>query len=344
MTTRRFSFSALVGLAGLILARPAPAADAAFYGIIKLQQFTQAPGGNPVTAASNAYSFQAFVVASNSFAVTNATVSFKPSATVVSKALDLETNGLALRFEERFGSQSALDAAYPSGTTFSPVNFTNTLFTVNDGVRRANLNFFINLFGFNVAISQPGTPVVSNLLAAQVIDNTLDFRLRWNTLGTDLTLLQFVVLDSGSNTVFATPLPLQPGALNGYSNSVVIPAHTLPAGTNFVAHLTVASPGLPNTNAYAGAVGLAALARDLEFPLVTRPLPETVLLVAPPVAGHFQIRLTGDTNRIYRIEATEDFLAWTNLLTTNSLSGDFFFTDPDTPTPSRRFYRGAVGQ
>lgn len=344
MFLRHSAIIVLVGTAALVFARPAPAADAAFYGIIKLRQFTQEPGGNPVPASSNAYSFQAFVVASNSFAVTNATVSFKPANTPVIKTLALETNGVALRFEERFGSQTALDAAYPSGTTFSPKIYTNTMFTVNDGMRRGNLSFFINILGFNIAIPAPGTPAVSNLVAAQAIDSTLDFRLRWNTLGTDLTLLQFVVLDGGSNAVFATPLPLQPGALNGYSNAVVIPAHALPAGTNFVAHLTVASPGLPNTNAYAGTFGIAALARDLEFPLVTRPLSAPVLRIEPPVAGHFQLRLIGDTNRLYRIEATENFLAWTNLLITNSASGDFLFTDPTTPPPLRRFYRGTVGQ
>lgn len=330
----------LAGLAGLASTPPAAAADALFYGIIKLRQFTQAPGGNPVSPASNAYSFQAFVVASNNFAVTNATVSFNRSSTPVVKTLALETNGLALRFEERFDTSQALEAAYPSGTAFSPVTFANNMYTLNDGVRRGNLTFFITI----ISIQEPVTPVVSNLVAAQTIDSTLDFQLRWNTLGTDLTLLQFLVLDGASNTVFATPLPLQPGSLNGYSNAVVIPAHTLPAGTNFVAHLTVASPGLPNTNGYVGAIGLAAKARDLEFPLVTRPLPPTVLFVEPPVAGRFQLRLIGDTDRVYRIDATGDFLTWTNLLTTNSASGDFFFTDPTTPSLMPRYYRATVGQ
>lgn len=344
MRLRHFIFILLAGFGAFAPERDALAADAAFYGIIRLHQYVQQPGGAPTTPSSNAYSFQAFVVASNNFAVTNATVSFRRSTTPVTKTLALESNGLALRFEERFASQSALDSAYPTGTAFSPVNYTNTMSTVNDGTRRANLNFFINILGFNIAISSPATPVVSNLVEAQSIDSTLDFRLRWNTLGTDTTLLQLIVLDGASNVVFSTPFPVQPGALNGYSNAVVIPAYTLPAGTNFVGHLTVASPGLPNTNTYLGAVGVAAIARDLEFPLVTRTVTQPVLTPTPPEAGHFVLRLIGDTNRVYRIEATDDFLGWTNLLTTNSASGDVRFVDPTTPPPVRRFYRGAVGQ
>jgi hypothetical protein len=95
------------------------------------------------------------------------------------------------------------------------------------------------------------------------------------------------------------------------------------AGTNSVAQLSVASPGLATTNAHAGAVGLAAKARNLEFPLITRSL---------------------DANSFHDVEATRKVLTWTNLITTNTASGDFLFTDSTTPSQVRRCYRGTVGQ
>lgn len=328
------AFCLLLGAAG------ASAADASFFGLIKLQQFAQAPGASPAPLVSNGFSFQAFVVASTNHAVTNATVAFRSVGVTVTKTLSPVIDGLGLRYEEKFDTQAALDAAYPPGGGFSVVTYTNTLHTVNDGVRAANLTFW--LFPPLVSVTSPGVPNVANLNEAQDIDTSSDFTLRWNNLGTVLTLVQLTVLDASSNLVFATPIPFQEGALNGTSNAMLIPAHTFPVNARLEGHLTVANPGLPNTNAYPGAVGVPARANDLVFPLATRSVPAPLLSVTALTGGLMEVRLTGATNHVHRIEATDDFARWQMLAETNALRGEMTVLDPVGPGSRRRFYRGTT--
>jgi hypothetical protein len=157
-------------------------------------------------------------------------------------------------------------------------------------------------------------------------------------------MVQLLILDGASNIVFSTPPPLSPGALTGTSNATVVPAYALPPGTNLTAHLTVAQPGLPNTSDYPGATGIAALAKDTEFALRTRPAPPAPILTPlPQSAGQFRLRLTGEPNRTHQIQATAAFDGWTNLFVTNSVTGVFEYTDPASVGLPFRFYRARVG-
>jgi hypothetical protein len=246
----------------------------------------------------------------------------------------LETNGLALRFEERFDTQSALDAVYPSrANILDPSTYTLTMTGKHDGARSAKVSYLL--------VTMPPTPQVANLGAAQAIDTTSDFTLRWNFLsGSLLDIVQFLVLDSSSNIVFASPLPFQPGALNGASTSAIIPANTLPPGQNLVGHLAIARPGLPNTNSYPGAIGIAALAKETAFRIATLRLPILPRLeVLSSNAAPFQLRFTGQTNRSYCIQATEDWRTWQNLDFFNLPTGTGTFTDLQSSNFGQRFYR-----
>ncbi len=316
---------------------PTHAADAAFFGLVKLRQYAQTPGGNPAELPSNGFSFQAFVIASTNNAVTNATVSFKPSASAVTRTLLPLADGLGLRFEEYFNTLDALDAAYPAGGGFSVVTYTNSLHTLNDGLRRANLTFWIA--PPFLSITAPTTPAIANLPDAQDIDTSSDFTLRWNSVGTALTLLQLTILDLSSNVVFASPIPFQDGALNGASNAIVLPAHTLPVNARFEGHLTAANPGLPNTNAYPGAIGVATLAKDLSFPLATRSVPPPTLTLTPNPSDTFHLHLAGQPNYYHRLEASQDLLAWTTLALTNPPDGHLHYLDPAPLPNAHRFYR-----
>jgi hypothetical protein len=154
----------LLSLLSLILAAsPLPAADVAFFGMAKGQQFEQSVGGAPALLASNAFTFQAFVIASTNGVVTNATV--KPSNTTPLRQLTSDTNGVLWRFEDYTNTQSQLDAVYPAGSGLSPTTYTFTMETVNDGTRTVTLNFW--LLPPVLAISYPPTPQTSNLTAAQ---------------------------------------------------------------------------------------------------------------------------------------------------------------------------------
>ncbi len=330
-----FGFLAAVFAMGLPGA--AVAADVSYYGVVKSAQYEQTNDGLGVLLATNAFGFNAFAVATTNNVLTNATVS-PPLHTLLP---DL-TNGTAFMYTEPFDTQSALDAAYPAGSVFTPANYTVTMYTTNDGVKSGSLTFFL-LFS---ALSYPTTPHVTNFAAAQAIDTTRDFELGWSSLGgSALAIVHLTILDTASNLVYMTPAPFQPGALSGASVSALIPAGTLPPGTNLIGHLSIANPGMPNTTAYSGATGIAALAKDTQFSLATRPAPASPrLFVLPPEGESFALRLEGEPDRVYGIEATPDCRSWTNLFTTNSLNGCFNYTDTNSKACPWRMYRGKIGQ
>ncbi len=316
-------------------------ADVSYYGVVKSAQYEQTLTSAPALNATNPYAFTAFVVASTNGVVTNASV--KPSNSTPACVLQPQTNDTAWLYVQQFADQGSMDAVFPTGTFLSPVNYTFTIGTTNDGVHTGSLAF--SLLG---PLTYPSTPQMNNLSAAQSIDTTRDFQVTWNPLGgSTLTIVQFMVMDSASNLVYATPFPFQTGALDGTSTSTVIPAYALPPGTNLTGHLTVGNPGLPNTSSYPGATGVAALVKDTSFPLATRPAPVPPILQIlplPPQASQFELRLIGEPNRFYQIQATDNLSTWTNLFTTNSVSGVFDFVDTNSPNFNLRLYRGKVGQ
>ncbi len=325
---------AVVALLSLVEAQ---AADVGFFGLIKSQEFVQTNSATPASRATNGFAFNAFVLANSNNVVTNATVKLS-NATLLRQLLPLDTNTLAAwRFEERFNTQLALDNAYPNIILFTPVRYTNTMFTVNDGIKTASLNFsLLSVFG------NPNTPQVTNFTAAQAIDHTSDFTLRFNSSGNAaIDLVQLIITDPASNGIFASPVPFSAGALTGASNSVVIPGYTLPPGATLVGHLSFVRPvGLPETNAYPGAIGLPAVLKDTEFSLVTRPAPPAPVL---EILSHpfFQLRCTGESNRNYHVQATPDLVTWADVLVTNSPS--FTYTDTNSLALPHRFFRVRVG-
>ena len=82
--------------------------------------------------------------------------------------------------------------------------------------------------------------------------------------------------------------------------------------------------------------------RDTEFPLVTHPAPVPPrLTVISADSAPFQLRYTGESNRIYHLQGTEDFVTWTDLLVTNLATA--VYTDLRSDLFSWRFYRVQVG-
>jgi hypothetical protein len=313
------------------------AADVSDYGVVKSIRYQQTNDLAPVPLATNAYVFNAFVVASTNDVVTNATVKVGTNPPIPLTS----TNTADWLFQDPFNSQTALDTAYPAGSVISPVNYTLTMYTTNDGVRSGSVNFFLLIF----PVSYPTTPQLTNLAAAQTIDTTRDFPLAWDSLGgSTLAVVQLTVLDAASNVVFASPAPFQPGALNGASTGYVIPAYNLPAGTNLQGHLTIANPGTPNTNSYPGATGVAALAKDTQFPLVTRPAPRAPLLSLHEQASQAVVQLSGESNRLYQLFASSNLQSWSTLYTTDCPNAGFSYADPQPATNAARSYRAKVGQ
>jgi hypothetical protein len=320
----------------------ARASDAQFYGVIKSHQFVQAAGGTPQLIPDTPFAFNAFVLNTTNYAVTNATV--KPPGSLPLRTLGFETNGIALRYEERFATLGALDAAFPSsGSIFGPSTYTVNMATVHDGLQSPKVSYLL--------VTTPRTPELTNLPDAQRIDATRDFQLRWASLdGTALDIVQVLVTDASSNLWFSSAAPFQDGALNGTHTAVIIPAGQLPPGRALDGHLTIARPGLPNTNTYPGAIGIAALAKDTAFTLATLPAVPPVLEVQSTNNQPFRLGFAGESNRVYYITATTNLGAavtnrahWLRLATTHSPTGKGVFADPESPAIPARWYRIEVG-
>lgn len=311
-----------------------------FYGVVKSHQFAQAPGSAPRLVETNAFAFNAFVLCATNYSVTNATV--KPPNPTPLRTLWFETNGIALRYEQRFNDDAALDSTYPSSGNFlNPSVYTLNLGTVHDGSLSLKVSYLF--------VSTPKTPTIANLPAAQTLDATRDFTLQWDSFGgTFLDIVQVLISDQASNVWFSSPAPFSAGALDGNSTSIAIPAGQLPGGSELVGHLVIARPGLPNTNDYRGAIGIAAVAKDTAFPLTTLPAIPPMLEVQAAIP--FQLRFVGESNRLYYLDATTNLTlaatnpgAWQRLLATNSPTGRGTLTDTQSLTLPRRWYRLQAG-
>lgn len=311
------------------------AADVSYFGVIKSAQFQQTASSPPTILSSNGYAFTAFVVPATNYAVMNA--SFGAPNAGTNRALTLSTNGDSLLYSETFQTSQALESAYPSSTSlFAPSVYRFTFGTLHDGVRNGNASYILG--------GTPPTPEVTNLLEAQSIDTTTDFTLRWPAMGGLLGIVQLLILDPGSNVVYSSPAPFTPDALSPASTSGKIPANALPTAANLIGHLVFARPGLPDTNSYSGAIGVAAIARDTAFPLITRPAPtQPWLQIVAPGSLPAEVQFSAEANRNYHLQATTNLVSveWVDLLVTNASAVSF--TDTQSMTLVRRYYRVQVG-
>lgn len=313
------------------------AVDVSYFAVVKSEEFQQTDNAAPVPI-TNAFGFNALVVADTNGVVTNATltVSTGSGPWALSPA---DTNGVLWRYENHFASEAALEAAFPSGVFYNPVSYTLKMYGRNDGLRSASLSFF---FAF-LKLTYPVTPQISNFSAAHNIDTTRDFELRWNNLGgSSIAIVQLTVMDSSSNLLYMSGLPFQPGALTGMSTSCVIPAGALTPGTNFIGRLSIGNPGMPNTNSYPGASGFPVVGKDTMFPLRTRSVPVQPSIQAQRLdAGSLTLVVTGEADRYYQLQATTNLQTWTNFFSTNLAVDSFSVSVPQGS--SNTFYRVKVG-
>jgi hypothetical protein len=318
-----------------LLGFEARCADVSYYAIVKSQQYLQTNSAAAFLPTTNAWVFDALVVASHTNAEAGATVQLPYSG--VFQTLLLQPDKTDLLFEQKFNDGPTLDYYYPAGNGLFPPIYSVTMTGNNDGSQTANLSFDTKTY--------PQVPTFGDFDAAQSIDSTTAFTLQWNlSQGQTSDVVQVTIVGSASNLVFSSPAPFSNNALNGLSNSIVIPANSLPAGSQFQAHLSVGRPVGENTSSYPGATGVAVLGIDIQFPIITRPAPTRPLLTllsarpAPP-----RLKFTGETNRYYHVQYSTNFLSWQELLVTNSPTGTGTVVDSTSPVPGRRFYRIQVG-
>jgi hypothetical protein len=139
-----------------------------------------------------------------------------------------------------------LNAAYPNGTFFQAFK------TVNNGTKTPTFTLTGDAY-------PAATPQISDYSALQNFNAGADFTLTWAPLGGGTNDFVHVEINNTLTnlTLWETPEEGEPGALNGTSTSVVIPAGTLNAGANYLLYLTYEKPTL-NLTAYPGATGITA--------------------------------------------------------------------------------------
>jgi hypothetical protein len=320
--------------ATLMLGYEAHGADVSYYAIIKSQQYLQTNSAGAFLPATNAWVFDALVVASRTNAEAGATIQLPYSGAF--QTLLLQSNKTELLFEQKFDDGSTLDYYYPAGGFFPPI-YSVTMTGNNDGSQTANLSFETKVY--------PQVPTFGNFDAAQSIDSTTAFTLQWNlSQGQTSDVVQVTVVGPATNVVFSSPAPFSTNGLNGLSNSIIIPAYSLPAGSRLQAHLSVGRPVGANTSGYPGATGVAVLGIDIQFPMITRPAPaRPSLTMVSAKPAPVRLNFVGETNRNYHVQYTTNFVSWQELLATNSSTGTGTVIDSTSPVPRERFYRIQVG-
>jgi hypothetical protein len=247
-------------------------ADAQTLGVLKGQALVQFTASAPVPEPGFSYRFIAFVEPTTTGGVTNATVQALPGGAVRPLlAMDEE-----LRLEEAFSSLNSLNTAFPSASYRLAVG------TLHDGQRQLTLPVLGSTY--------PNDPHVANFDAAQAIDPTREFTLRWDPFigAAAADFIQVSIEDSRGDAVFRTPGVGQPGALTGAATSVTIPANKLPPGRWLTSRLRFSKLTSQDTQSYPGALGLAGFFKETVFAVVTVGVPDTqapVLVSSSPVNG-----------------------------------------------------------
>jgi hypothetical protein len=174
-----------------------------------------------------------------------------PAPVVYPMALD----GSQLSYQARFASQAAMDAVFTNGTY--QINMT----TAHDGTLSFSLALNNNLY--------PSTPQINDFTAAQTINPANPYTFTWQPFagGTTNDLILFQIWDSTDTQVFGTPEPGQPGAYNGTSNAVVIPAGTLTSGNTYQGNLIFFRPVAMDVTSYPGAMAVAGYLTATSFPI-----------------------------------------------------------------------------
>lgn len=291
------------------------------YGVTKTGYYVQNSDAAPVLDSGENHYFEAFVSP-------DGTVDLDSAVLRTPSNLQMDLAPIFYYFQG-FTTQAALDNQFGNGT------YSFQISTVDLDV------FFAQL---SLSGTFPNPPRVSNFAACQSVNAGADFTLRWDafTGGTTGDGIWVTIEDDTGSTVFQTGSPGAPGGLTGVDTSVVIPAQTLAAGTNYDCYLSFNRVTTLDGSSIPGALGIAAYVRETRMPLKTAAgAGVTVNLAGYSRApdGSFRVDVSGTPGATFTLEATTDFSSWSTLITTNATSGTFSYTDSPAPGVSERFYR-----
>ncbi|MHC1765264.1 MAG: Ig-like domain-containing protein [Verrucomicrobiia bacterium] len=294
------------------------AASASFYGFGKTREFEQSGESGVVTASRGPFRFDAFAIPTEARPVLVAALDTPGAQQVVI----LQPSGGRLTASASFGSQTELDAAYPSGTYSMVLVSDSPVFEGPAEFQYPETDF-------------PVPPEISNFAAAQAVDPSSEFTLAWNAFegatGSDYVWLSLV--NSSGAAVFQTGLPGEANALGGSARTVSIQANSLEPGA-YTARLAFVRVIQEDSTSYSGAVGRATMASETVFPVEARLTgPDTtspVLTGTSPVNGATNMRL--DTRVLFQFSeamASTQVITWS----ANVVASDFSYSwSPDQRT------------
>lgn len=239
---------------------------------------------------------------------------------------DSEFGLRVLDLSEFFSTQADLDAAYGNG------NYTLTVATMHDGTNTLTLPLPDDAF--------PNAPRLRDFEAAQAVNAQADFSLTWEPF-TAARADGWVWAGIYSNTfarLFQSPWPWEPGASNGLTTSLLIPANTLGAGQIYFAELDFIKSVALDSTAYPGATGFALLVTRTAFPIRTQSmLSPRLCIFGPFTKGVFQVHVIGEPGRTLRLQASRDLVNWTTLVSANLLDDSFDYFDTESRNPIAAF-------
>jgi hypothetical protein len=151
----------------------------------------------------------------------------------------------------------------------------------------------------------PAAPHIANFQAAQALDPSADFTLRWDPLnGSTDDFVQVRIEDSNGKKVAGSGLnPGQPDSLNGTATSFTIPAGSLQPGHRYSGSVFIAH-GISQNISYG--TGFAAYLAQTRFAVeasgtLVQPALRNLILLAD---GRLQFELSGLGGKTYNIEAS----------------------------------------
>jgi Bacterial Ig-like domain len=298
----------------------------------KLWEYDQTNTAAPALDPDVPYLFSASTLLASNRTATAVTLTFPNSAVSNLQNFAEPENYFLIGYNTNL---TIFNATYPAG------NYTFTV-TSNSATQSVTMN---------LPAAQPNAPHVSNYAAAQTINPSQPFMLTWDAFsgGTSADYISVGVDDQHSDTIFKTADLGSPNALKGTATSVVIPAGTLQAGSNYNATIGFFH-GVITTNSAGKYIAEGYVATMTQFPISTS---GSAVPAAPVLtngawnAGTFGFDILTSSGQtltiVYNTNLTKAPASWAILLTTNSPGSTVHISDPHSKTNKSLFYRARNG-
>lgn len=225
------------------------AAAVQFFGVTIGKRYLQTSTAAAALRAAEGFEAQAFV-----YSTVSASASVRKPNNQVQQLAPF--NGGA-QVRSLFNSQAALNGAWPPG------NYVLNMTNATDGAKSSTMNLAGDFF--------PPQARVSNFTEAQTISALSPFTLTWDALGRPATDFVYVRIEADGAIAFETArIPGAPGALNGLSTGVTIPAGRLQEGRVYDCSVFVWRAIARDTTTIPGAAGQTAYTAETTLPIRTR--------------------------------------------------------------------------